>query len=84
MEEEAESSSSPQVPQEKYRQQVAPQKVVGNVKSNIHDFYNNHYEFREMISLNVQLKARPLIAILFICAFVLIIYRLSKRSETAK
>ena len=37
-----------------------------------------------MISLNVQLKARPLIAILFFCAFVLIIFRLSKKSEVAK
>ncbi len=37
-----------------------------------------------MISLNVQLKARPLIAILFFCAFILITYRLSKKSESAK
>lgn len=37
-----------------------------------------------MISLNVQLKSRPLIGILFFCAFLLIIFRLSKKSESVK
>lgn len=55
-----------------------------SVKSNIHDFYTNNMEFREMISLSVQLKARPLIAILFICSFTLVLFRLSKKSETSR
>ena len=55
-----------------------------SVKKNIHEFYNNNYEFREMISLNVQMKARPLIAILFIVAFIIVLYRLSKKSENSK
>lgn len=55
-----------------------------SVKKNIHEFYNNNYEFREMISLNVQMKARPLIAILFIVAFIIVLYRLSKKSESSK
>lgn len=37
-----------------------------------------------MISLNVQMKARPLIAILFICSFALVLFRLSKKSENSK
>ena len=59
----------------------APQ---GTVKNNIHEFYNNNYEFREIMSMNVQMKARPLIAILFICIFLLVLFRFSKRSENSK
>jgi len=55
-----------------------------SVKNNIQEFYNKNYEYREMMPLNVQLKARPLILILFLVAFFLMLFRLSKRSESVK
>lgn len=58
-----------------------PRAPPGTVKSNIYEFYNNNYEFREVLSMNVQMKARPLIAILFVCIFCLVIFRLTKNSE---
>jgi hypothetical protein len=44
----------------------------------------NNIEFREIISLNMQLKGKPIIAILFACMFALVIFRLSKKSENSK
>jgi len=37
-----------------------------------------------MISLNMKLKARPLIALLFLGAFIMVVFRLTKRSENSK
>jgi hypothetical protein len=58
--------------------------VKGNVQSNIVEFYNKNYEFREHYTLNIHMKSKPLVAAIFAFIFVLIFYRLSKRSENSK
>lgn len=65
-------------------QEKQPPKKEVTVQSSIADFYNKNYEFRELYTLNIHMKSRPLVTVLFVLLFAIVTFRLSKRSEQSR